>query len=75
MCIKRMCIFRSSCSSPWLSGKAYTCQCRRHKSIPGLGGSPRGENATTLYSCLGNPIYRGDWWATVMGLQELDTTE
>ena len=25
-------------------------------------------------SCLGNPINRGAWWATVMGLQT-DTTE
>ena len=28
------------------------------------------------YSCLGNPMSRGAWWATVeMGCKELDTTE
>ena len=35
-------------------------------SIPGLGSSPGGENGNPLqYSCLGNPMDRGDWWVTV----------
>ena len=35
-------------------------------SISGLGRSP-GEEIDNLlqYSCLGNPMYRGAWWATV----------
>ena len=27
------------------------------------------------FSCLGNPMDRGPWWATVHGVTELDTTE
>ena len=34
--------------------------------IPGSGRSPGEENGNTLqYSCLGNPIDRGGWQATV----------
>ena len=37
-------------------------------SIPGLGRSPRGGNGNPLqYSCLGNSMDRGTWWATVHG--------
>ena len=37
--------------------------------IPGLGGSPGGENGNPLqYSCLENLMDRGAWWATVHGL-------
>ena len=33
-------------------------------SIPGLGRSPGGGNDNPLqYSCLENPMDRGDWWA------------
>ncbi|XDA72749.1 hypothetical protein R6Z07F_003028 [Ovis aries] len=35
-------------------------------SIPGLGISLGEENGNPLqYSCLGNPMDRGAWWATV----------
>ena len=45
-------------------------------SIPGLGRSLREENGNSLhYSCLGNPMDRGSWWATVQGVaKESDTT-
>ena len=34
-------------------------------SVPGLGRSPGGGNDNPLqYSCLGNPMDRGAWWAT-----------
>ena len=34
--------------------------------IPGSGGSPGEGNGNPLqYSCLGNPMDRGAWWATV----------
>ena len=44
--------------------------------IPGLGRSPGKENWNPLqYSCLGNPMERGAWWAAVYGVaKELDTT-
>ena len=35
-------------------------------SIPGSGRSLGGGNGNPLqYSCLGNPMDRGAWWATV----------
>ena len=37
--------------------------------IPGLRRSPGGGNGNPFqYSCLGNPIERGAWWATVHGV-------
>ena len=37
--------------------------------IPGSGRSPRVGNGNPLqYSCLGYPIGRGAWWATVDGV-------
>ena len=45
-------------------------------SIPGLGRSPGEGNGNPLqYSCLGNPMDRGEWQATVHGVTtESDTT-
>ena len=38
-------------------------------SIPGLGRSPGEGNGNPLqYSCLGNPMDRRAWWATVHGV-------
>ena len=37
--------------------------------IPGLGRSPAGGNGNPLqYSCLGNPMDRGTWWAAAHGI-------
>ena len=37
-------------------------------SIPGSGRSPgEGNGNPSQYSCLGNPMDRGVWWATVHG--------
>ena len=37
--------------------------------IPGLWRSPgEGNNYPLQYSCLGNPMDRGPWWATVHGV-------
>ena len=45
-------------------------------SIPGLGGSPGGEDGNLLlYSCLENLMDRGAWWATVYRIAESYTTE
>ena len=38
-------------------------------SIPGLGESPEEGNGNPLqYFCLGNPMDRGAWRATVLGI-------
>ena len=40
------------------------------------GRSPGGGNGNPLrYSCLGNPMHRGVWWAIVHSVAESDTTE
>ena len=46
-------------------------------SIPGSRRSPEGGNGNQLqYSCLGNPMNRGAWWATIHQVtEESDTTE
>ena len=39
--------------------------------IPELGRSPGEGNGNPLqYSCLGNPMDRGAWWAAVHGVQK-----
>ena len=45
-------------------------------SIPGLGRAPGEENGNLLqYSCLGKPMDRGPWQATVHGVaKESDMT-
>ena len=45
-------------------------------SIPGSGKSPGEGNGNPLhYSCMGNPMDRGAWQATVHGVtKESDTT-
>ena len=44
-------------------------------SVPGWGRSPGEGNGNPFqYSCLGNPIDRGAWQATVLGVaKESDT--
>ena len=46
-------------------------------SIPGSGRSPGEGNGNPLqYTCLGNPMDRGAWWAKMHGVtKELDMTE
>ena len=45
-------------------------------SIPGLGRYPgEGKGNTFQYSCLGNPMDKGSWQATVHGVTESDMTE
>ena len=41
-------------------------------SIPGSGISPGGGNGNPLQcSCLGDPMDRGAWWATVCGVSRV----
>ena len=54
----------------WLSGEESPCQSRRHRRCVGLisgsGQFPGGGNSNPLqYSCLENPMDRGDWQAMV----------
>ena len=42
--------------------------------IPGSGRSPGGGHGNLLqYSCLGNPMDRGAWWATAHGVGKSQT--
>ena len=44
--------------------------------IPGLGKSSRVGNGNPFqYSCLENPMNRGDWQAEVLGVMESNMTE
>ena len=42
-------------------------------SIPGSGRSPGEGNVSPEISCLGNPMDRGSWWATVHGVTKSKT--
>ena len=42
--------------------------------LPGSGIFPGGNSNPLQYSCLGNPMDRGNWWATFRGVAESDTT-
>ena len=45
-------------------------------SIPGRGRSSGGGHGNPLqYSCLENPVDRGDWRTAVHGVAELEVTE
>ena len=42
--------------------------------VPGWGRSPGVGNGNPLqYSCLGDPMDRGAWWATVHGVAKSQT--
>jgi len=50
----------------WLSDKESACQAGDVGLIPGLGISPgKGNDNPLQYSCLGNPMERGAWGATI----------
>ena len=42
-------------------------------SIPVSERSPGKGNGSPLHSCLGNPLDRGAWWATVHGVAKSQT--
>ena len=70
---------RGRCAPPGLSGsdgKESAYDAGDPDSIPGSGRSPGGGNGNPLeYSCLGNPMDRGAWLATVCVVTEADMTE
>ena len=55
-------------------GKESACNAGDLGSIPGLERSSEEGNGNPLqYSCLGNPMDRGAWWATVHGVTKSQT--
>ena len=60
----------------WFSSKESACNAGDADLIPGFGRPPgEGRDNPLQYSCLGNPIDGGAWWATVHGVaKELDMT-
>ena len=51
--------------------KESACSTGDSGSIPGSGRSPGERNSNPLqYSCLGNPMDTGSWWATVFGVAQ-----
>ena len=52
----------------WLGGKELPANVRDAGSIPGSRSSGEGNGNPRQYSCLENPMDRGAWWATVLGL-------
>ena len=55
----------------WSAVKESTWNAGDAGLIPGLGRSPgEGDGNSLQYSCLGNPMNRGAWWATVHGVAE-----
>ena len=61
-------------SSQGLSCKESTCQTEDMGLNPGSGRSPEEGNGNPLeYSCLGNPMDRGAWRATVHGVARSPT--
>ena len=68
----------SSCLEGFHGGSAVknpSANAREMGSIPGSERSPRGRNGNPFqYSCLGNPMDKGIWWAIVHRVAESDTT-
>ena len=74
------CLYQQPVGLPrWHSGKESICQAgdeRYMGPILGWGRSPGVGNGNPVqYSCLGNPMDRAAWRATVYEDAELDTTE
>ena len=54
--------------------KDFACNVGEPGSIPGSGRSPGEGNGNPLqYSCLGNPMDRGAWWAIDHGVAKIRT--
>ena len=60
----------------WCSGKESSANSGDVGLMPRSGRSPGEGNGYPLqYSCLGNPVDQGAWWATIHGVtKELNVT-
>ena len=57
-------------------GKKFAGSAGDPDLIPGSGRYPGGGNGSPLqYSCLGNPMDRGAWQATVHGVTKSQTSK
>ena len=76
-CLKRSCgvVLLSAMDFPGGSdGKESAYNAGDPGSIPGSGRSPgEGSGNPLQYSCLGNPMDGGAWWATVCGVAKSQT--
>ena len=54
-------------------GKESACNAGNPGSIPGSGRSPEVNGYPLQYSCLGNPMDRAVWQATVHGVPKSRT--
>ena len=55
----------------WLSGKESACTAGDEGLTPGSRSSSGEGNVNPFqFSCLGNPMDRGAWWATVHGVKK-----
>ena len=75
-----MCIIMADlhyCTSQAAQRQRTHLQRRRpgdSSSTPGSGRSPGGGRGNPRqYSCLGNPMDRGAWWATVQAVKKSQT--
>ena len=70
LCVK----FRLLSKNDGSDGKESTSNVEDLGSILGSGRSPGERNGKPVqYSCLGNPMDRGVWWATVHGVAKSQT--
>ena len=70
-----MCVCMYLCGLPrWGKGKESDCNAGDPNSIPGSGRSPGvGNSNPPHYSCLGNPLDREAWQASVPGVTKSQT--
>ena len=79
--VKRLTFFQSfysgrfePCFPGGSDGKESTCNMDDLDLFPGSGRSPKKGNGHPFqYSCLGNPMDREAWWATVHGVTKTQT--
>ena len=83
LCISRMLLWKFYnaskdtyviCRVYWLRSKECACNEGDSGSVSGSGRSPGGGHGNPLqYSCLGNPMDRGAWWAAVCSVAQSRT--